>query len=73
MTDSEIAQTLIDEGLTPGILQQLLLKHVQEQAILAVYGIAAPTLAMLRRRWGLHHLSGRDKSNVTIIREMGNG
>lgn len=71
MNDSEIAQTMIDEGLTPAVLQQLVQKHVQERAILAAFGIGAPTLAMLRRRWGLHHLSGRDKSNVTIILEMG--
>lgn len=70
MNDSDLAQIAIDSGLTPLRLEVMMREHVPDVEITERYRIGPYTLAMIRRRWGLHHLSGREKSNVTIVRSV---
>lgn len=70
LSDSELAQIAIDSGLTPLALEVMMREHVPDVAITERYRIGLHTLAMIRKRWGLHHLSGREKSNVTIVRSV---
>lgn len=70
MTDAELAQIAIDSGLTPLALEVMMREHVPDAAITERYSIGPYTLTMIRKRWGLHHLSGRDKQNVTIVRSV---
>lgn len=58
----------ISSGLTPGKLEHLLRGHACVSDIAAIYGSDVLTVQLLMRRWGLDHLSGREKSNVVLTR-----
>lgn len=61
----------ITNGLTPGKLEHFLRGHACVSDIAAIYLTDVLTVQLLMRRWGLDHLSGREKSNVTLTREIG--
>lgn len=58
----------ITNGLTPGKLEHLLRGHACVSDIAAIYLTDVATVQLLMRRWGLDYLSGREKSNVTLVR-----
>ena len=68
-TDDEVTQGAIRNGLHPRILRQMLSASVSNASIAAQHGLTIPQLKMIADRWGQAHLMGREKSNVTIIRE----
>lgn len=65
------AQEAIDAGLTPRQLEHLIRNKTPEWEIAAAYNMGMTELLRLMRRWGLDHLSGRGKTNVTIVKECG--
>lgn len=64
------AQEAIDAGLTPRQLEHLIRNKTPESQIAAAYGMDVIELGDLLRRWGMHHLTGRGKTNVTIVKEF---
>jgi hypothetical protein len=60
-------------GLTPGKLEHLIREHASVDQVAVAYRTDVSVVKMLMARWGLGHLSGREKSNVILVREMGNG
>ena len=60
----------IAAGLTPGKLEHLIREHASVDQIAVAYRTDGGTVRMLMARWGLAHLSGREKVNVTLTREM---
>ena len=59
----------IDAGLTPRQLEHLIRNKTPECEIADAYGMDVIELGNLLRRWGMHHLTGRGKTHVTIVKE----
>lgn len=59
----------IASGLTPGKLEHLIREHASVDQIALAYRTDGSVVKMLMARWGLAHLSGRQKSNVRLVRE----
>lgn len=57
-------------GLTPRKLEFLIRNHANLADIAVMYRTDGSVVQMLMVRWGLGHLSGREKANVTLIREV---
>lgn len=57
-------------GLTPGKLEHLIREHASVDQIALAYRTDVSVVQMLMVRWGLSHLSGREKANVTLVREV---
>jgi len=72
-TDDEVTQAAIRNGLNPRALHQLLRASVSSKQIAAAHGLTMAQLKMIAARWNLAHWLGREKSNVTIVRECRNG
>lgn len=68
-TDDEVTCAAIRRGLSPRTLMQMLCEFVPNDLIANRHGLDMNKLKMIARRWELSHLLGREKSNVTIIRE----
>ena len=62
-------ETALAAGLTPRKLEHLIRGHASVGDIAAAYQTDVLTVQLLMRRWGLEHLSGREKSNVVLVRE----
>lgn len=58
----------IASGLTPGKLEHLIREHASVDQIASAYRTDGSVVKMLMARWGLAHLSGRQKSNVVLVR-----
>lgn len=63
-----IAATAIASGLKPRTLEWCLQLHTPICEIARAYKTDALTVQLLMKRWGIDYLSGREKSNVTLIR-----
>lgn len=61
---------LIRDGLTPEKLRHFLDNHAPLVAIAAEYETDVPMIEFMMARWGFAHLSGRQKSNVVLVREV---
>ncbi len=72
-TDDEVTQGAIRNGLSQRALHQLLRASVSSKQIAAVHGLTLAQLKMIADRWQMAHFFGREKVNVTIIRECFNG
>ena len=69
---SHETERAIAMGLTPGKLEHLIREHASVDQIAVAYRTDGSIVKMLLARWGLGHLSGREKSNVVLlVREMG--
>lgn len=63
----EIERSIVS-GLTPGKLEHLIREHASIDQIALAYRTDGSVVKMLMARWGLDHLSGREKSDVTLVR-----
>ncbi len=63
----EIERSIV-AGLTPGKLEHLIREHASVDQIALAYRTDESVVKMLMARWGLAHLSGRQKSNVVLVR-----
>lgn len=61
-------ENAIAEGLTPRKLEFLLRNGCPIEEAAMTYYTDVLTVQLLMRRWGLDHLSGREKSDVTLVR-----
>ncbi len=63
-------ETAVSNGLTPVQLDHYLRNHCPLAQIATAHSLDVATVEEVMRVWGLAHLSGRDKSNVTLVREI---
>lgn len=63
-----IAATAIASGLTQRTIEWYLRNHTPLDEIAQAHRTDVVTVQLLISRWGVRHLSGREKSNVTLIR-----
>lgn len=67
---SHETERAIAMGLTPGKLEHLIREHASVDQIAIAYRTDVSVVQMLMVRRGLSHLSGREKANVTLVREV---
>ena len=63
-----IAESAIASGLTPRAIEWYLRNHTPLDEIARTHQTDVITVQLLISRWGVRHLSGRDKSNVILVR-----
>ena len=56
-------------GLNPRRLDELIRGHASVEQVADCYAIEVQQVERLMERWGLGHWSGREKSNVRLVRE----
>jgi len=61
-------ESALSAELTPRKLEHFIREHAAVSDIAAAYRTDVLTVQLLMRRWGLEHLSGRQKSNVVLVR-----
>lgn len=61
---------VINDGLSPAKLRHFLDNRAPITAIAAEYETDVQMVEFLMSRWGFSHLKGREKSNVTLVREI---
>lgn len=62
------AESAISDGLTPRKMEFMLRNGCPLDEIAMTYYVDVLTVRLLMKRWGLDHLSGREKSDVTLVR-----